>query len=65
MSPVVSRALNLMSGIGLGAIWLSKRTESSSDWFSGIGFILVAVVLSMLISYTERLANTKADKVAL
>jgi hypothetical protein len=55
--------LNLMIFLGFGAVWLAIRSNTSADWLSGIGLLLVASALTTLIARVRQLAATKAEKV--
>ncbi len=60
--PVIFGVLTLMVFLGLGAVWLAIRTNSPTDWLSGIGLLLVASALSTVIATVGHMAVTKADK---
>jgi hypothetical protein len=62
--PVVFGVLNLMVCSGLGAVFLAIRTNSSTDWLSGIGLLLVASALGTVIATVGHMVVTKADKAA-
>jgi TRAP-type C4-dicarboxylate transport system permease small subunit len=60
--PAIFGLLILMVWFGLGAVFLAIRTNSPTDWLSGIGLFLVAVALGTVIATVGHMVVTKADK---